>query len=463
MTTDRSLTDPANYVGQAFDVAPKDSLDTDWSIQFDGARDFQTGYISKVLFGAQLQKRERDYFRRDYVLNGALNIPVSTLGSSFVDAFPITGFLSDFEGNSPRTWLAPSRTAFFNLLFTDAVRNTPLNAADLRNAFVVTEEIGSAYVRTDFDFSLGGRDLSGNFGLRYAQTKQTSAGHQSTGTIASPVSFEKTYENWLPSINLRYEVGEQLIARLAASRVVSRPNIVDLAPRLSVSRDSPFASGGNPALDPFLATQFDVALEWYFAPSGSLTGAVFHKSFDDFITQSNSIIQIPDRGDVTLSSNINGGEAKVYGFEIAFQTVFKSLPSPFDGLGIQASLTSVETEADYTAGSRVLKDQIVGLSKLSYNLVGFYESGPISARLGYFWRDEFLDNVGATTVSPSVAAAFGSLDGQIAYQINDRFGVFIEGLNLTNSYRYIYGQENVRGQEINDYGRTFTFGVRAKF
>ena len=463
LTTDRSLTDPANYIGQAFDVAPKDSLDTDWSIQLDGERAFKTGVVSKIMFGGQIQKRERDYFRRDYVINTIVNTPLTTLGSSFVDPFPVSGFLSDFAGNSPRTWLAPSRTAFFNLLFTDAIRTTPLSAGDLRNAFVVTEEISSAYVRTDFNLAVGGRDLNGNLGVRYAQTKQTSAGHQTTGTVAQPVSFEKTYDNWLPSFNLRYELTDQLIARFAGSRVVSRPNIVDLAPRLSVSRDSPFASGGNPALDPFLATQFDLALEWYFAPSGSLTGAVFQKSFDDFITQNNSIIEIPGRGDVTLSSNVNGGDAKVYGFEMAFQSVFKGLPSPFDRFGVQASLTSVETEANYTAGSRVLKDEIVGLSKLSYNLVGFYEDGPISARLGYFWRDKFLDGVGATTVSPQVAAAFGSLDGQIAYQLNDRFGVFIEGLNLTNAYRYIYGQDTIRGQEINDYGRTFTFGVRAKF
>jgi iron complex outermembrane receptor protein len=463
LSTDRSLTDPANFIGQAFDVAPKDSLDTDWSIQLDGSRSFQTGVISKLMFGGQIQERERDYSRRDYVITSLVDTPLTSLGGIFVDPFPITGFLSDFSGNAPRTWIAPSRTAFFDRLFTDAIRNAPLSAADLRNSFVVSENMASAYVRADFAFDWAGRPTSGNVGVRYAQTEQTSSGYQSTGSTATPVSFEKTYDNWLPSLNVRYELTDEVIARFAASRVVSRPNIVDLAPRLSVSRDSPTASGGNPELDPFLATQYDVALEWYFSKTGSLTGAVFHKSFDDFITQENSLIQIPGRGEVTLSSNVNGGDAKVYGFEVAFQTVFSSLPSPFDRFGMQASLTQVETEAKYTAGSRVLKDEIVGLSKLSYNLVGFYEHEKVSARLGYFWRDKYLDNVGSTTIAPSIVDAFGSLDGQIAYQINDRYGVFIEGLNLTNAYRYVYGQDEARGQEINDYGRTFTFGIRAKF
>lgn len=463
LTTDRSLTEPANFVGQSFDVAPKDSLDTDWSVQFDGGRDFEGSFFRRIAFGAQYQQRERDYDRRDWVLNGVLNTPVADLGASFLDPFPVDNFLAGFPGNSPRVWLAPSRTAFFDRLFTADVAAQPLSAGDLRNSYVVTEKIASAYVRADFGATVFGLPLRGNVGLRYAETEQISSGHQSIGPEATPVSFSKTYDNLLPTLNLRLEITDELIARFAASRVISRPNIVDLAPRLSVSRDSPTASGGNPNLNPFLATQFDTSLEWYFAETGSLTGAVFYKVFDDFITRDNSIIQIPGRGDVTLSSSVNGGDAKLYGVELAYQQVFEFLPDPLRGLGVQASLTAVEVEANYTSGQRVLRDELSGLSKLSYNLTAFYERGAFSSRLGYFWRDQFLNNTGSTTRAPSTSDAFGSLDGQISYRISDNFNVFVEGINLTEAKRFEFAEEPLRGLEINNYGRTFTFGVRAGF
>jgi iron complex outermembrane receptor protein len=462
LTTNRSLTDPASFVGQAFDVAPKDSLDTDTAAQIDGSRVFD-GWFSRIAFGAQYQKRERDYERRDWVLNGALNVPLTTLGSDFYEAFPFSPFLEDVGGNFPRAWIVPSRSAFYNRFFTETVQAQPLSAGDLRNSFETEERILSTYVRGDFDLQLGSLPLSGNLGVRYAETRQESSGHQTTGTTAEPVTFVKTYDNWLPALNLRLELTDQLIGRFAASRVISRPNIVDLAPRLSVSRDSPTASGGNPNLNPFLATQFDLSLEWYFAEAGSLTGAVFHKEFDDFITRENSIIQIPGRGDVTLSSSVNGGDAKLYGIEIAYQQVFDFLPAPFDGLGVQASLTAVETEASYTAGARQITDDLSGLSRLSYNLVGFYERGRFSTRVGYFWRDEFLNGTGGTVLSPSTHADFGSMDGSISYRLDDRFTVFAEGINLLGAKRYEYALSEVRGLEINDYGRTFTFGARASF
>jgi outer membrane receptor protein involved in Fe transport len=97
----------------------------------------------------------------------------------------------------------------------------------------------------------------------------------------------------LPSFNLRAEFSRSLVGRLSASRVLTRPNVTDSAPRITVSTDAPTASGGNPALVPFLATQFDGSLEWYFNPTGSLNGAVFYKALDNYITQQNVPIDIP--------------------------------------------------------------------------------------------------------------------------------------------------------------------------
>ena len=462
LTTTVDYANPANYVGQAFDYTLKDSRDTDEMLRLDGARVFDS-WLTRVAFGAENHHRNRDYRRRDWVLNDVLNVPLTTLGSSFYEPLPYTGFLSHLSGNTPRNWVNPSSTAFYNRLYTPAVAAQPASAADLRNTFEVDEKILGAYIRGDFAFNLAGVPVSGNAGVRYAKTEQTAKGTLTAGTTLIPVSYPKDYSNWLPSLNVRAELTDTLIARFAASRVVNRPNVTDSAPRITVSRDSPTASGGNPELDPFLATQMDASLEWYPTPSTALTGAVFHKKMDDYITAQNTTIQVPGRGDVLLSSNVNGGTAKRTGVEVAYNQVFSFLPAPFDGFGAQASFTLVDSKANYFAGNRAIKDDLTGLSKSSYNLVGYYEKGPLSARLGWFWRAKYLASIGSTTTAQSYVDDYGSLDGSIAYQITPNYGVTLEATNLSDQDRFVYGKSTDQPMEIYHWGRSVSLTLRGKF
>jgi TonB-dependent receptor len=462
LTTPVDYTNPANYVGQAFDYTWKDSRDTDETFRLDGARAF-SGWFTKVAFGVEQHNMNRTYLRRDWVLNDILNVPLPTLGSSFYQPMPYSGFLSGLSGNSPRTWVSPTRDAYYNKMFTPAVAAQPWSNADLRNTFIVDQKIHSAYVRGDFKFDLGGVPVSGNAGVRYAETKQLASGTLISGSTPVPVAYLKEYKNWLPSLNVKAELRDDLIARFAASRVVNRPNVTDSAPRITVSRDSPTASGGNPDLDPFLADQYDASLEWYPAPTTAVTGAVFVKTMDNYITAQNTTIQVPGRGDVLLSSNVNGGDAKVTGFEAAYNQSLNFLLAPFDGFGVQASVTLVDSKANYFAGNRQIKDDLVGLSKRSYNLVGYYEKGPISARLGWFWRSRYLSSIGSTSQAQAYIDAYGSLDGSLSYQITPQYAVTLEGSNLTDEIRYVYGKSKDQPMEIYHWGRTVSLTLRGKF
>lgn len=462
LTTPVDPTSAASYNLYPFNIAPKDSKDWDTFSRIDVARDIG-GLLAKVAAGGEYHWRKRDYFRRDFNVTPAANTPLTRLGAGAYEAMPYDDFLKGVAGNAPRDWLVPVTGAFVDAFFTPAVANAPLTLGDRRSAFVVTEKIAAGYVRADYEFAAGAVPITGNVGVRYIHTDQVASGTLTSGNTATPASFPKTFDNVLPSVNLRADLNARLVGRLAASRVLTRPNVTDSAPRITVSTDAPTASGGNPELVPFLATQFDGSLEWYFAPSGLLSGAVFYKAMDDYITQQNLNIDIPGRGTVRLATQVNGGKAKVYGAEVAYSQVFTFLPAPFDGFGVQGSYTHTSVKADYTAGQRTIRDQLIGLSKNSFNMVGFYDKGPLSARLSYVWRDKYLAGTGSTVQAPTYVAAFGSLDGNLSVRANDSVTFSLEAINIAGARQNTYNDREVRFGEINYYGRTILFGARAAF
>ena len=452
--------DPANYVGQAFDYTFKDSRDVDETAKLDLRRPLGA---FDLRLGVESHSRSRDYRRRDWTLDTLVGQPLVGLGSSVYGLTPFSNFLSGVDADLPHRWVAPSARAFYDLLYTPVVAAGPPTAADLRNSFVVEEKIRSAYARLDFRGRMFGRPVDGNLGLRYAATRQVSSGVLSSGSDPLPAQWRKAYDDWLPSANLRIRLGERLDLRLAASRVVSRPNVVDNAPRITIARDTPTANGGNPELAPFLATQLDASAEWWLPAGGALTLAAFDRRLDDYITAQNTFIEVPGRGQVLLSTNVNGGDARIQGLELTFSRVFRDLPRPFDGLGVQGAATLVRSQANYFAGDRTIRNALLGLSRATYSAVVFYEKGRGSVRLGYNWRGSYLTSIGSSITAPATTAAFGSLDGAASWRIDRRATLSLEGVNLTDARRYVYGESRDQPMEIHHWGRYLSARMRWAF
>ncbi|WP_163229937.1 TonB-dependent receptor [Caulobacter rhizosphaerae] len=462
LTTPVDYADPNRFVGQAFDYTWKDSRDTDEALKLDASRVFDAPLV-KLSAGVEQRRRVRDYRRRDWILDTVVGAPLTALGDRFHALTPVSDFLAGTTGDLPRHWVAPDARAFYERLFTAEIAARPPSISDLRNSFVVEEKIRSAYVRADFSGLWFGRAVDGDLGVRYARTDQVSQGVLSSGADPIPAQWRKTYGDWLPSANLRVTLRPDLLLRLGASRVVNRPNVVDNAPRITLARDTPTANGGNPDLDPFLATQLDVSLEWYLTSGGALTGAVFDRRLDNYITAQNTFIQVPGRGEVLLSTNVNGGDARIQGVEAAYSQTFRSLPAPLDGLGVQGSLTLVRSQASYFAGDRVIRNALLGLSRTNYSLLVFYERGRASVRLGYVWRGPYLTTIGSSITAPSHTEAFGSLDGAASWRIDRRMTLSLEGVNLTDARKYIYGETRDQPMETHHWGRYLSARLRWAF
>ncbi|PIB92855.1 TonB-dependent receptor [Caulobacter sp. FWC2] len=460
LRTSVDYANPANFVGQSFDYTFKDSRDVDETVKLDLARPIGA---FDLRLGVEHHRRARDYRRRDWTLDTLLGQPLTSLGPAAYGPTPFSSFLADVGSDLPRGWVAPNAQAFYDRLYTPDVAARPPSTADLRNSFVVEEKIRSAYARLDFQAAAFGWPIDGNLGVRYAATRQVSRGVLSSGSDPLPAEWRKAYGDWLPSANLKIELSPRLYLRLAASRVVSRPNVIDNAPRITVARDTPTANGGNPELDPFLATQLDASVEWYFPAGGALSLAAFDRRLDDYITAQNTFIEVPGRGQVLLSTNVNGGQARIQGLELTFSRVFRDLPQPWDGLGVQGAATLVRSQANYFAGDRVISNALLGLSRATWSALVFYEKGRGSVRFGYNWRGSYLTSIGSSITAPATTAAFGSLDGAASWRLNHRATLSLEGVNLTDARRYVYGETRDQPMEIHHWGRYLSARMRWAF
>jgi TonB-dependent receptor len=313
-------------------------------------------------------------------------------------------------------------------------------------------------------------------------------------TWATGVTTPDTQVNkrsyWLPSANLKFGIGRDLVVRLAASKDFARPGLADIRNFLTVSVDQNGqlqASAGNPQLRPITSDNYDATLEWYFAGSrlGSVSIDGFIKDIHDYIYSNTTVRNVTSNG-ITESIFVRGpanftGTGKVRGVELAYTQVYDFLPSILSGLGLSANFTyltskgipnsflntggTVNTSPIGIAGNLPLAQ----LSKYTVNIQPFFEKGPISIRVAYNWRSKFL-----LTESDVIFPYFpiwndktGTLDASAFYTISPAFKIGVQATNLTNEVTKTLQQYTLDGRLaprsyfMND--RRFAFILRGTF
>jgi outer membrane receptor protein involved in Fe transport len=106
---------------------------------------------------------------------------------------------------------------------------------------------------------------------------------------------------------------------------------------------------------------------------------------------------------------------------------------------------------------------MVGLSD-SANFTVIYENFGWSASLAYNWRDKFLaaTNQGGSR-SPQFTDAFGQLDLNVTYDVNDKLQVGFEGINLTGEDTLQYRRKEKMVVWAYELEPRYTIGARYRF
>ncbi|WP_447932376.1 TonB-dependent receptor [Sphingopyxis fribergensis] len=503
LTFGTSVTNPANF--QLAEIRDRPSevenkfrtvqLRTEWDISDDFT--VKAGGVYRRFDFASIA------FTRDTVVcgNGGVDrvlgtlacSPSSAFGPAAVYGFPVNSGLADLftlgkagqPSGTTTEWLVANldATTDFTKLY-DRVA-----AVDAGNNRAVREEVKGGYLQFDAKGELGGLRYALNAGVRYVHTDQTSSGLNS----GAAVTVKRSYEDWLPSMNLALFPHDDIIIRAAVADVMTRPTLGNLTPGGSVDGFNYRINYGNPFLDPFRATSYDLAFEWYFAPQSIFSVALFKKDIASFpvatttsgtfastglptsVIPPSSPASINPEGQLwTITSIGNGEGAKLKGIEVSLQAPFKFLPGFLSNFGGIVNATYVDSDADYTVAgpsivpgganvSAVRNGTLFNLSKRAYNGTLYYDDGKFSARASVSYRSRYAD---ANSGTGNVFEGYGStinVDASVRYAITDNIEISVEGINLTDEYRYRFTDIDAgRNYENNHFGRTFLFGARVK-
>ncbi|MCL1498485.1 TonB-dependent receptor [Xanthomonas nasturtii] len=433
---------------QAGGIAYQESLDEEKYFQWDAARDLEWGPFTKLQFGYKYINHDNGVDARGNRINSTDTVALTQFNpgitpSSLYDGLGASGDLT--------TWPTAGLGAVRNYLLSQP--QGPYRT-DFGASFQVGEITQNIYTQLNYETG----KIRGNVGVRLVDTTNKSEFWQSNdgGANFNRVAETNDYRKALPSFNIAYDMTEDSVLRFSAAKVIARPRYSDLAGTFTINSGTGdlTASGGNPNLNPYESTNYDVAAEWYFAPSSMLSGEVFYRDISSYIVRTTASQQLNPAppavaGVYQVTTPINVSDAKVKGVAVNYQQTFGL------GFGLQANYTFAES--DSSSGLN-----LPYLSRDTYNVIPYWEHGDWMVRMNYSYRSKYFTQIGRLA-SNDFADAYKQLDLSASYQITDYMGITFGATNLLDSTYRLFSNTRDTPTAFYKNGRGYQAQLNFKF
>jgi TonB-dependent receptor len=272
------------------------------------------------------------------------------------------------------------------------------------------------------------------------------------------------YVDVFPTVQLRYEFSDDLVARATYSSGIGRPGFNQVAQPTSVNTDTNTINIGNPNLKPVTGNNFDLDVEYYLNDGGIVELGAFDKEFQNYNYSTKVSISGDPRLDPSMpefaisSGNLDSSYAR--GVEAAYQQKFTFLPKPFDGFGLESNVSYVASSGALRTGEA--GHALPGTSPVTMNVSLFYEAYGLDLRLSSQYMAHSLYQVGGNRAQDVFEDSRFTLDWTSSYELCDSATVYFNVKNITNSpLRIFMGSPNWPIQR-EFYDQTFESGVRLK-
>lgn len=477
------MSNPQNFLLNTFAFRPTKDKDSEFSTKLDVARTFDSA-LKNVRFGVRYSDRNVTHTATDTRLNTASGVAAKSL-PTLADVGGLVPFHVTGGGSTvPSQLISVNQNLVRSIYLPNGLGGAPLAGTAFRvvssatpaQTYDVTEKTFAAYAQTEF--AIDSFDLV--TGVRFISTKQSISGFQvananQVNQQITPVTLNGTYSFFLPSMTARWEVARDIILRAAYGRTLTRPNLGDLAPSESyngIDESGGKGTKGNPALTPYTADNFDIGGEWYFRRDSVFGVNLFYKDIKNFIdtttfVQTRTYPRQADgvlvSGPITFTQPVNGVSAKIKGFEVTLQSRLGLITPALKNFGFVANYSYTDSSANFGQANDVRSQGLPGLSKNSYNLVGYYDDGRFDVRFSYSYRARYLAQFSDDFGIPRFTDPYGQLDFSANYDITDHFSVQLQVNNLTKSQAVNKSTDLNLPYGVAELDRRVLFGGRIKF
>ncbi|MDN4502530.1 TonB-dependent receptor [Alteromonadaceae bacterium BrNp21-10] len=345
----------------------------------------------------------------------------------------------------------------------------------------------TAFVQANFEYGI----VSGNFGMKVVETdlyvKQNTVGanlpHSGLGPDTGDVVTERSYTDYLPSLNVAVKATEDVVLRAAYSKNMQALSLASWGGGKTVGmsiegecdclRVNSGNLTGNPGLNPWRSDNISLSAEWYTGEASMAYVAAFNIKIESFTQGGTVMIDEPDpdgirRGPWPFTTQVQGEGGKVSGFEVGAKFAF----SDFTDSALLANL-GIDTNYTYSDSEQTEKDvfgddlPFVGMSKDVYNFVVWYEQEDFSARLAWNSRSPRLITSGWGNAAVGGQSLYqddySQLDINATYNVNENISVYINGSNILEEYQQTYLEFSEQKAFQNVYEARWTVGTRVKF
>ncbi|MFR9651871.1 MAG: TonB-dependent receptor [Rikenellaceae bacterium] len=306
--------------------------------------------------------------------------------------------------------------------------------------YFATLDIAAAYAEVDYYFG----KLMVNVGARVENSRQW-VKSWSVGTLEQfPDITELTGTDIFPAVNLKYDFREGNTLRASASKSVTRPSFIEMAPFEYQESYGTTTITGNADIENGYNYNFDLRYDIYGKKGDMISLGTYYKILDNPIER----VQRSSGGDTTYSFE-NSDKGTAFGVEAEFRkNIIKDLR-----LGVNASY--IYTQVVLEEGSGIFTDaqrQLQGASPYLINADISYTLRPsdrstLTMTMLYNVQGPRIDAVGVSGLNNAIQEKVQTLNFVCNYAINPRMSLSLKLENLLNS-AVVVTQEISDGTEI---------------